>query len=142
MVRKMQRTPWHSMTHNAGDHGVFWLECSCCTGRAWSRFRPLLQTVRSICKTRNQLFETNRATCYSPRRIQYIVKETAEQAQITKRVYPHLLRHSVATTLLERGMPIEQIQKFLGHSKLETTQLYAESSTQMMRESYQRALSR
>jgi len=32
-------------------------------------------------------------------------------------------------------MPIEQIQKFLGHSKLETTQLYAESSTQMMRES-------
>jgi site-specific recombinase XerD len=39
-------------------------------------------------------------------------------------------------------MPIEQIQKFLGHSKLETTQVYAESSTAMMRESYQRALSR
>src|SRR6267143_6196013 len=58
------------------------------------------------------LFETNRATRYSPRRIQYIVKETAEQAEITKRVYPHLLRHSVATTLLERGMPIEQIQKY------------------------------
>jgi integrase/recombinase XerD len=74
--------------------------------------------------------------------IQQIMKETAEQAQITKRVYPHLLRHSVATTLLERGMPIEQMQKFLGHSKLETTQLYAESSTAMMRESYQRALSR
>ena len=72
----------------------------------------------------------------------YPTKETAEQAQITKRVYPHLLRHSVATTLLERGMPIEQIQKFLGHSKLETTQLYAESSTQMMRESFQWALSR
>jgi len=39
-------------------------------------------------------------------------------------------------------MPIEQIQKFLGHAKLETTQVYAESSTAMMRESYQRALSR
>jgi len=39
-------------------------------------------------------------------------------------------------------MPIEPIQKFLGHSKLETTQRYAESSTAMMRESYQRALSR
>jgi len=74
--------------------------------------------------------------------MQYMVKETAAQAQITKRVYPHLLRHSVATTLLERGMPIEQIQKFLGHAKLETTQVYAESSTAMMRESYQRALSR
>jgi DNA-binding transcriptional MerR regulator len=57
-------------------------------------------------------------------------------------VYPHLLRRSVATTLLEQGMPIEQIQKFLGHSKLETTQVYAESSTEMLRESYQRALSR
>jgi site-specific recombinase XerD len=39
-------------------------------------------------------------------------------------------------------MPIEQIQKFLGHAKLETIQVYAESSTAMMRESYQRALSR
>jgi site-specific recombinase XerD len=43
--------------------------------------------------------ETNRATRYAPRRIQYIVKETAAQAKITKRVYPHLHRHSGATTL-------------------------------------------
>ena len=93
-------------------------------------------------RTVGSLFETNRATRYSPRRIQQILKETAEQAETTKRVYSHLLRHSVATTLLERGMPIEQMQKFLGHSKLETTQLYAESSTEMLRESYQRALSR
>jgi len=77
---------------------------------------------------------------YSPRRIQQIVKATAERAKIKKRVYPHLLRHSVATTLLERGMPIDQIQKFLGHSKLETTQVYAESTTEMIKESYWRAL--
>ncbi len=113
-----------------------------------SRYIPILpelaQELRTHLgqRTMGYLFETNRATCCSPRRIQQILKETAEQAEITKRVYPHLLRHSVATTLLERGMPIEQIQKFLGHSKLETTQLYAESSTEMMRESYQRALSR
>ncbi len=62
------------------------------------------------------------------------------QAKIAKRVYPHLLRHSVATTLLERGMPLEQIQKLLGHSKLETTQIYAESTPEMIKESYQRAL--
>jgi integrase/recombinase XerD len=36
---------------------------------------------------------------YGPRCIQQILQETAEQAQIIKRVYPHLLRHSVATTL-------------------------------------------
>jgi integrase/recombinase XerD len=54
-------------------------------------------------------------------------------------VYPHLLRHSVATTLLERGMPLEQIQKFLGHAKLGTTQIYTESTTEMLKESYRKA---
>jgi integrase/recombinase XerD len=86
------------------------------------------------------LFESNRNLPYSARRVQQIVKEIAEKAKIKKRVYPHLLRHSVATTLLERGMPIEQIQKFLGHSKLETTQVYAESTTEMIKESYRKAL--
>jgi site-specific recombinase XerD len=39
-------------------------------------------------------------------------------------------------------MPIEQIQKFLGHAKLETTQVYAASTTAMVKESYQKALGR
>jgi integrase/recombinase XerD len=70
------------------------------------------------------------------------VKETAALAGITKRVSPHTLRHSIATTLLEHGMPLEQIQKFLGHAKIDTTQIYAASTTAMIKESYQQALSR
>jgi integrase/recombinase XerD len=111
-----------------------------------SRYVPILpqlaQELRTHLgnRTTGYLFETVQNTQYSPRRIQQIIKETAADADITKRVYPHLLRHSVATTLLERGMPIEQIQKFLGHTKLETTQIYAESSAEMIKESYQRAL--
>jgi integrase/recombinase XerD len=111
-----------------------------------SRYVPILpqlaQELRTHLghRTAGYLFETVQHTRYSPRRIQQIIKETAAEAQITKRVYPHLLRHSVATTLLERGMPIEQIQKFLGHSKLETTQIYAESSAEMIKASYQKAL--
>jgi integrase/recombinase XerD len=111
-----------------------------------SRYVPMLpqlaQELRTHLgdRTTGYLFETVQHTPYSPRRIQQIIKETASDAQITKRVYPHLLRHSVATTLLERGMPIEQIQKFLGHAKLETTQIYAESSAEMIKESYQRAM--
>ena len=70
------------------------------------------------------------------------MQETAALAGITKRVHPHLLRHSVATTLLERGMPLEQIQQFLGHARLETTQIYAESTAAMIKESYQKALGR
>jgi hypothetical protein len=39
-------------------------------------------------------------------------------------------------------MTLEQIQKFLGHAKLETTQIYAESTTEMIKESYRRAMAR
>jgi integrase/recombinase XerD len=111
-----------------------------------SRYVPILPELAQELRTHlgdrasGYLFETIHHTCYSPRRIQQIIKETADEANITKRVYPHLLRHSVATTLLERGMPLEQIQKFLGHSKLETTQIYAESSPEMIKASYQKAL--
>jgi len=93
-------------------------------------------------RTTGPLFTTRRHTPYSPRRIQQLVQETAALAGITKRVHPHLLRHSVATTLLERGMPLEQIQQFLGHARLETTQIYAESTAAMIKESYQKALGR
>ena len=41
-----------------------------------------------------------------------------------KRLYPHILRHSIATHLLQNGMSIENISLFLGHSTLDTTQLY------------------
>lgn len=68
------------------------------------------------------VFESNRHTKFTTRRIQQIVKETAARAGITKKVHPHLLRHTVATFLLEKGMPLEQIQKFLGHSKMVVAQ--------------------
>jgi integrase/recombinase XerD len=111
-----------------------------------SRYVPILSDLAQEIRTHlggretGYLFESNRNLPYSARRVQQIVKETAEKAKIKKRVYPHLLRHSVATTLLERGMPIEQIQKFLGHAKLETTQVYAESTAEMIKESYRKAL--
>jgi integrase/recombinase XerD len=60
--------------------------------------------------------------------------------QVSQLVHPHLLRHSVATTLLARGMPLELIQKFLGHATVETTQIYAESSAEMIKERDQQAL--
>ncbi len=63
------------------------------------------------------LFESNRHSAFSTRRIQQIIKAVAENAGITKNIYPHLLRHTVATFLLERGMPLEQIQKFLGQAR-------------------------
>src|SRR5215472_12037778 len=62
-------------------------------------------------------------------------------AGIKKRVFPHLLRHSIATILLDSGLvPIDQVQKFLGHVHLSTTQIYAETSLRALGENYVRAL--
>jgi integrase/recombinase XerD len=65
----------------------------------------------------------------------------ARAAGIQKRVYPHLLRHSIATILLDSGLvPIDQVQKFLGHLNFSTTQIYAETSLRALGENYPRAL--
>lgn len=52
------------------------------------------------------------------------LKQLTEKAGITKEVSLHSLRHSIATHLLQQGMPLEQISRFLGHTSLDSTQIY------------------
>jgi len=72
-------------------------------------------------KTKNKIFDIGK------RMIQHIVSHTAENINLkhpdptSKHINPHLLRHSIARHLKSSGYPLEWIQKFLGHSKMETT---------------------
>jgi integrase/recombinase XerD len=52
------------------------------------------------------------------------IKALVRKAAITKEVGTHTLRHSIATHLLQGGMPLERIATFLGHAVLDSTQLY------------------
>ena len=106
--------------------------------------RSLARELRLHVGGRNTgpLFQSPRGGSYSVRRIQQIVKETAEDAGITKQVHPHLLRHTMATRLVNRGMPLDHIRKVLGHESIDTTRIYAETETESVKESFDSVIGR
>jgi integrase/recombinase XerD len=67
------------------------------------------------------------------RNVQKIVKHLRHRTDIQKKITPHTLRHSFATHLLESGTDIRMIQALLGHSSLNTTQLYTHISSDQIK---------
>jgi integrase/recombinase XerD len=71
--------------------------------------------------------------------VQRAVGDAALTAGITKTVTPHVLRHTLATTLLRRGGDIRFIQRILGHASIATTQVYTHLDDAELKRMYDRA---
>lgn len=89
--------------------------------RYLERARPCLLAAD---RREDVLFLSNRGSRLTRERIRQIIKERALAAGLTENVYPHLMRHSFATHLLEHGADLRVIQDMLGHADLATTQVY------------------
>ena len=95
----------------------------------------LVNGLKHYCEPSDKkiLFDSNRGGKLTTATIQAILKKAGKKAGIKKRVYPHLLRHSFATHLLDNGTDIRIIQKLLGHSDVKTTQIYLQVSNQSIK---------
>jgi site-specific recombinase XerD len=96
----------------------------------------LLDTLRKyfkLYKPRKWLFcGQNPEEPLNPRSVQRMIKQAATAAGLRKPVTAHVLRHSFATHLLERGTNLRYIQELLGHSSIKTTMIYTHVSRRVL----------
>lgn len=97
-----------------GDKAIAALETWLAKGR------PLLVKP----KTGGEIFLGEHGRRLTTARVWQIVREMAKLASLSKKIWPHLLRHSFATHLLSHGADLRAIQEMLGHASLATTQVY------------------
>lgn len=93
--------------------------------------------IRNNFKPRSQsLFLNSRGYALTSRSVERIVKDICIKASISKKISPHVLRHSFATHLLGSGADLRSIQDMLGHSSLSITQKYTHTSIEKIMEIY------
>jgi integrase/recombinase XerD len=105
-----------------------------------SAFRLVLQS-HLWANTKNRfLFETTRYTPFTTRRIQQIVKEYRDLAEISQKIHPHLFRHQMITYLTSKGLSDSQIQLISGHESKKSLEIYQHLSLKNVDQAYQEAV--
>lgn len=93
---------------------------------------PLLEKYYKEYKPKEYVLNGQNSLQYSDRSVLQVVKHLAEKANISKRVYTHLLRHCSFTHLCESGTDINLIQKLAGHKNVSTTMIYTHISDNLI----------
>jgi integrase/recombinase XerD len=99
------------------------------------RVVPMSNRVRVLME---HYFALEKAFPVKTRRAQDIVKRVANRAGITKDVSPHVLRHTFATTALQKGISLPTVQKILGHENLQTTAIYLNFTNVHIQDEFER----
>ncbi|KAA0678344.1 tyrosine-type recombinase/integrase [Azospirillum brasilense] len=74
--------------------------------------------------------------------VRSLLRETAQEAGISRRITPHMLRHTAATRLLENGLDIRLVQRLLGHQSISTTEIYTAVTDTSLKAAIGRAAAR
>ena len=99
--------------------------------RYLAEVRPLV-----VSGERDELFLSRRGKPFSRQGLWKLIRQHAREAGLAAKISPHILRHSFATHLLERGADLRSVQLMLGHSQITTTQIYTHVSRERLRRVY------
>jgi site-specific recombinase XerD len=104
-----------------------------------SDLEKLVRWHRSNSSAGGTLFLNRRAQPMKPQSIRSELRRYSTKAGTARRITPHMLRHTAATLLIERGVDIRFVQRLLGHSSIATTEIYTHVSDEALRVTLERA---
>lgn len=84
----------------------------------------------------NRLFINMKGKPLTDGGVRYILNAIMEEAALNTKIYPHMLRHTFATHLLENGADMRTVQELLGHASLSSTQVYTHITKEHLRKTY------